>query len=484
MAYLSQFGDDIFFSYAHVDDEAASETGHGWVTETVRTLKMELARKFGRNDAYAMWVDHDLRRSQPVTPQILDRVRRSAILVAILSPGYLASDWCRQEREAFIGVARQPGTSNIFLVEIDDCDRPLELADLSPVRFWSRGPKGGAARPFGWPWPGRNDHEYYGGVQDLAQAIFDEMRLLKTALPDASNPAGVAGTTARAEPGQNGCVFLAQVTDDLDTERKNMRRFLEQADVRVVPAGEYSQEPAAFRKAVAADLAEADLFVQLLSEVAGRRPPDLPDGYPLCQLQLALDAARPVSQWRSPRLDPHTVEDESHRELLERSTVSAEPIEDFKQAIRRRLHDIRNPPPRTPSNAFIFVDMDSADRSLAENLCDILDRYGAGYELPLDTQDPGEARRNLEDSVSRCDALMVIYGSTTMNWVHKRLRECHKALINRARPPRGLALIQGPPGPKDRLSIRLPNMEVLDCQSGVDEAAIAKFLGGLGERVA
>jgi hypothetical protein len=79
---------------------------------------------------------------------------------------------------------------------------------------------------------------------------------------------------------------------------------------------------------------------------------------------------------------------------------------------------------------------------------------------------------------------MVIYGATTVNWVRSHLRECHKALVNRARPPRGLALIQGPPGPKDWLPVRLPNMKLVDCQNGVDERAIAKFLDSLAEQAA
>ncbi len=251
----------------------------------------------------------------------------------------------------------------------------------------------------------------------------------------------------------------------------------------MVPAGGYSLEPGAFRAAVTNDIAEADLFVQLLSGISGKRPPDLPEGYTRCQLQLALDAGKPLLQWHNPLLDVYSIEDEEHRDLLQRATVSAEPIEDFKQAIRRRLKEIREPPPVKPhSNAFIFVDMDSADRSLAENLCDILDRHGAGYVLPLETQDPGEYRRDLEDNLSHCDALMVIYGATTTNWVRNHLLECHKALVGRQRPPRGLALVQGPPAPKDRLSVRLPNMEILDCQTGVNEAAIVRFLGGLNER--
>src|SRR5580692_3801301 len=154
MAYLPRFDEDIFISYAHVDDATVSDAGQGWVTEVIRCLKVELARKLGRSDAYALWADHDLLTSHPVTAQILERVRRSAMLVVILSPGYVASQWCRQERDVFFGASREPGTRNVFVVEIDridDADRPGELADFNPFRFWSSSPRGGAARLFGWP---------------------------------------------------------------------------------------------------------------------------------------------------------------------------------------------------------------------------------------------------------------------------------------------------------------------------------------------
>src|SRR5271166_3668759 len=84
----------------------------------------------------------------------------------------------------------------------------------------------------------------------------------------------------------------------LDIERNNVRRFLEQAGLRVVPRGWYSLDAATFRRSAAADIATADLFVQLLSGVTGKRPPDLTEGYAKCQLQLALDASKPVLQWR------------------------------------------------------------------------------------------------------------------------------------------------------------------------------------------
>jgi hypothetical protein len=496
LPYLDQFDYDIFVSYAHVDDEPVAGADHGWVTHLVRCLKAQLARKLGRSDAYTLWMDHDLRNSAPLTQQILDRVRRSAMLVILLSPGYVASTWCRQEREAFFRIIRERGAPNVFVVEldcVDNIERPPELCDLNPIRFWRRNPLGGAPRILGWPRPNPDDHDYYSAVGDLVHEMVDEMRRLRaqTAAADPSTARNGAPAAPRAlgapvddfaeplaaVPGQS-TVYIAQVTDDLDIERNNVRRFLEQAGLRVVPRGWYSMEPAAFRRSATMDIAAADLYVQLLSGVAGKRPPDLAEGYAQCQLQLALAAGKPVLQWRGPTLDPSSVEDQAHRALLESATVRAEGIEEFKATICREAERLRMPPPRSrdAGEAFVFVDMDSSDRALAEELCDILDRHGAGYLLPIETQDPGAYRQDLEKNLAQCNALIVIYGSTTSTWVRNHLLESRKALANRALPLRALAVFQGPPAPKDRLPVKFPSMTVLDCQLGLNEAEVVRFL--------
>jgi hypothetical protein len=488
VTYLEQFDFDIFVSYAHVDDEPVAGAEQGWVTNFVRCIKAQLARKLGRNNAYALWMDHDLRSSEPITPQILDRVRRSAMLVILLSPGYIASTWCRQERDEFFGIIRDRGGRNVFVVEldcVDDIGRPPELADINPFRFWTRNPRSGAPRILGWPRPHPDDHEYYSAVDDLVHEIVDEMRRLHARTPPAAppqndSPAPPQPPAAAAQ--DQGTVYLAQVTDDLDTERNNVRRSLEQAGLRVLPRDWYSQEPAAFRRAAAADIAAAGLFVQLLSAVAGKRPPDMAEGYAQCQLQLAQAAGKPVLHWRSPGLDPATVTDAAHRALLELPSVCAEGIEEFKTTICRKVEQLRapSPPPPNPGNVTVFVDMDSTDRALAEEVCDILDRHGAGYSLPKETQDPGEFRHDLEENLAFCHALIVIYGATTATWVRNHLLESRKALASRDLPLRALAVYQGPPTPKDRLPVKFPSMTVLDCQQGVNEAEIVRFLDSLG----
>ena len=141
-------------------------------------------------------------------------------------------------------------------------------------------------------------------------------------------------------------------------------------------------------------LAAADLFVQLLSDIPGKRPPDLPEGYAQCQLQLALSAGKHVLQWRSPTLDVSKVRDSAQLALLDAPSVRAEGIEDFKREIRRRLDDRLKPPPRPVSaDTFVFVDMDLPDRPLAEQLCDILTQHGAGFQMPTEDRDRASSAR-------------------------------------------------------------------------------------------
>jgi hypothetical protein len=128
--------------------------------------------------------------------------------------------------------------------------------------------------------------------------------------------------------------------------------------------------------------------------------------------------------------------------------------------------------------------MESADRPLAEEVCDILDRSGAEYALPIQSSDPAENRRDLEQNLAECDALIVVYGATTVTWVRRQLIETRKALASRQRPLRALGVFEGPPDPKDRLDMKFQNMRILNCRKGVSEAELKRFLDSVAAEVA
>src|SRR5262249_43311096 len=92
---------DIFVSYAHVDNEPLAGPDTQWVTNLLAGLKPMLGQQLGRADAYSLWMDYELRGNEPATPDILRQLQDTVLLLLILSPGYLASEWCCRELRRF-----------------------------------------------------------------------------------------------------------------------------------------------------------------------------------------------------------------------------------------------------------------------------------------------------------------------------------------------------------------------------------------------
>ena len=82
----------------------------------------------------------------------------------------------------------------------------------------------------------------------------------------------------------------------------------------------------------------------------------------------------------------------------------------------------------------------------------------------------------MEQNLLNCDAAIVVYGSATANWVRSQLLEFRKIIAKRERPLKTLAVFEAPPEEKDRIDLKLPNMQVWDFRKGVDEMELAHFL--------
>ncbi len=470
LIFIPGYKHDIFVSYAHVDDLPLG-TEIGWVTNLVGCLKTRLAQMLGRSDAYSLWMDNEeLRKHKKTTPQIIEALRETATIIIVLSPGYLASDWCKREKENFLEFVKERGGSRVFIIEREKVDNhPGEFNDLGVFRFWGVR-KDGKTRILGSPTPA-GDQEFYDRIDDLAAELKEELYSLKKGA-SVTSPEPVSQT-------EQPTVFLAQTTDDLEIERNKVKRYLNQAGVSVLPATWYPQEPGAFRDAVQRDLSKCAVFVQLLSGVAGRKPPDLPQGYTKLQLEIAQAAGIPVLQWRRPTLELADIDDEDHRALLESNTVRAEKVEDFKREIVKRVFEKPEPLPDEHLNAFVFVDMETPDRPLAEAVCKVLDEYGVDYSLPTQNDDPAEYRHDLEHNLSLCDGLIVVYGTSTKSWVRRQLLECRKIMAMRKTPLNAFALYEGPPEKKEPLDLKIHNMKILNCRKGVNEVEFKSFINGL-----
>ena len=98
MGYVPGCRYDLFISYASENNRDA------WVEQFERALGQELGDLLGRQfdpQASIFFDKRDLEVGQNFSERIKVAARDSAILVPVLSPGYLTSAWCNRERTEF-----------------------------------------------------------------------------------------------------------------------------------------------------------------------------------------------------------------------------------------------------------------------------------------------------------------------------------------------------------------------------------------------
>lgn len=134
------------------------------------------------------------------------------------------------------------------------------------------------------------------------------------------------------------------------------------------------------------------------------------------------------------------------------------------------------PAPGHDMPAFVFVDVDREDLPLVNELCQALESSGCSFALPLHQGPPEEIRRDLEANLLECDALLVVYGAITEQWVREQLRQWRKIIFRREKPLRALGVYEGPPPEKTPLGMRLPGMHVLNARHGLRPESLQQFL--------
>jgi hypothetical protein len=181
MAFVPGYKHDIFVSYAHVDDVPIVE-GRGWVSTFVDQLRRFLALRLGRADAYSIWMDKQLIGNEPFSDALMQNIKQSAALVIILSPGYLHSEWCRAESNAFLETIRNKPHAGrrVFVVETQPTDRehwPNEFRNLLGYQFWKKSDDT-IPLTLGFPSLDGNDKEYFTRLEGLVRNIVDLMKTL------------------------------------------------------------------------------------------------------------------------------------------------------------------------------------------------------------------------------------------------------------------------------------------------------------------
>jgi hypothetical protein len=140
MSFLNGYAHDIFVSYVH-----APVLGE-WTLRLREDLQKALNYVFNLREpgpVFDIWIDEVLRKNLPLTQELKKQVEGSALLLIVMSPSYLLSDWCGKEVSWFNESAksRVAPSARIFCIHAKPTERtdwPKPLHDLPGYTFFAR----------------------------------------------------------------------------------------------------------------------------------------------------------------------------------------------------------------------------------------------------------------------------------------------------------------------------------------------------------
>jgi hypothetical protein len=271
-------------------------------------------------------------------------------------------------------------------------------------------------------------------------------------------------------------VLVADVTDDLKSERMELCKYLELYGVNVTPTSGYSDDDDKFIDAYSSDLRTANLFVQLLSEV---RSPKLiaaqisrATSRARFQFEKAKESQVPVMQWLRPGSDPTSITHWDKAVIdgsLAGSNIDTSGFVQFKTRIKEALE---RKPDVSHTGGFYYINADRSDQGIAGNLLKALKNKNCDALGPLfpDAAPSEEVERDREGNLIDCKGLVLVYGNAPATWVRAQVRRYFKVAAKREQPVTFKKILCMPGCAKDDIGVS--GFDTIEC----DEAALHKVV--------
>ena len=439
MGYVPGFNNDIFISYSHIDDQAVD--GPGWVSDFHRRLLIEVEEELGAK--IQVWRDKRITGATDFSKDLDKQVRGSAMLLAILSPGYVNSRWCDWELTGFAG-SRRIGDLWVdtkcraikILKRPADVGRLRVLAETEGLKFFDVDPATDVAREM--------DPSTDFVKQRLAELGHDiglvlrAMRKARTVfLGTASGPLGDRRERVRQELSGREYRILRATAGPSEDHQRNVRDAVRESALsvlfydRTVPAGQSDEALAAVERRIAMDQQARQIIVVRGHSDTAAQPWDEPEAagrgsarvewlieppaHTLYHTVLQMLEAQPASS-PSDAEEPPTVQ-ETARQPDSSTSATSTPVESVGS---RKL--VR-----------IYLVCDHRDHPLLESnrarhLRDHLLALGFEVKLPLAEQDDAtQFSRDNRNKLKQCDAVLLYWGTSRQAWFDQRLGELMQA---------------------------------------------------------
>lgn len=446
------FEQDIFISYAHIDNLALEEGQEGWIDHFHKALKIRLAQL--RGEKPNIWRDLKLNGNDYFSDTILEQFPKVALLVSILSPRYLKSEWCIRELEHFydaVGQAegvRIADKSRIFKVIKTDVPfdkHPEILQPLIGYPFYEVD-EAGRPREFSPIFGLESKHKYLAKLEDLAYDICKTLEALEIAALSsevtAAQPLGVLSTeTVSTSPDSKPQIYLAEVPVGLEDARDQIRRDLELKGYEILPGEPLPNDPGEFNKSVQQCLQTSKLSVHMVSNQpkVGSSYADIFQQMAFArsqeQVQLAAQTVQTRSDFSRILWMPSTEQpmDEALQVLQNDPDFLNTGLEDLKTFIQDRLARPTTAPVEADGSLKVLLDCNERDL-VSPTIEPLYEFLSERFEVQLPDHETGSLAAS-ENLLRQCDAVLIYYGHDASGlWLKRRLLALQKTLYKRLRP--------------------------------------------------
>jgi hypothetical protein len=490
------FGDDAFISYAHLDNVELKEGGKGWVTNLHRALEVRLAQLLGKQPQ--IWRDPKLNGNDVFADNLVERLRRVATLVSIVSPRYIKSDWTRRELAEFWKAAEEQGgvcfraRARIFKVlktPVPPEMHPPELRPLLGYEFFKVDPDSGRTHELDEVFGAEAQRDFWIRLDDLAHDLCCMLETLEAPEVPGSPSSWI----------ESGTIFLAETTSDLREQCEAIKRDLQQHGYTVLPARALPLVASELRAAVRNDLAQCRMSIHLVGKSHSFVPEASAESLLQIQNELAIERGEQDDDfsrllWIPPGLQ---IEDERQRRLVEqlrldpRMQKGADLLETSLEDLRTVIHDrlkrnekkAAGPAPTVPvgkSLAQLYLIYDQRDGNEVSPWADFLFEHGFEVIQPVFEGDEAEVREYHEENLRSCDGALILYGAASECWLRRKLREVQKSAgygRTKASPVVGIALI--PPKTAEKERFRTHEAIIIPQLTGFSPDSLQPFISRL-----
>ena len=442
-AYIPGFEYDLFISYAHVDNEAVPGEELGWVSTFYKYLKVELAKKIGR-EVNIWWDSRSITPNQKFASEIAEGLAGSALFIAVYSNGYKQSDYClKSELKPFYEKAQSDGYSMVigdnmnrifplFLTEGNHKDHsswPDEFSGVTGFPFYSD--KEEEAE-----YPSTSgDEDFTAQIRRLVKSLGNTIERFKEKAEEKSGSGNLASPSSSSTGTNQQTVFIANVPDSLKSRARMLASELEEKKIQVVQHIPPPHEAVAHDKKIAEIASECSLSVHLLDGYAGDYMEAASMGYRQRQVEVMMEAGVNQFIWVPKDIELKNLDDKDYEAFLSEIQHREREKTDAYEFVRgqrpslisdvmgrlEQLKKSREEKQFKRISSGVLIDTHRTDQEDALELLNFLAENNVPTSFNAIEDEPGANLKKLIDRLRKVRTLLVLYGRVHTEWIQARV---------------------------------------------------------------